>query len=312
MEEKRKQTQEHIQKRVNTRILNNSYKGQNKGHKPTNLKPNSGSFKKGIAPWNKGMEKKLDINFIKREYLTNLKSTYDIAEELNVSNKTIATRLKESGIKLRGDSKRNKTIEVIKRKYENNNITLKELGKEYGLGERSISKILQEYGTKLKRVHTQQTKDKIRETMKRKGIQPKQRFSGTIWNKGLTKEDPRVANNIQGLMENRKFQVLPVKDTSIEVKLQKFLDELKIVYEKHKYMYISHAYQCDIFIPSLNLVLEADGLYYHNYPIGREIDKIRTKELKELGFNVIRLWEQDINKMDLEDFKRLIDNVQAV
>jgi very-short-patch-repair endonuclease len=53
----------------------------------------------------------------------------------------------------------------------------------------------------------------------------------------------------------------------------------------------------------MNLILETDGNYWHSYPIGREIDNIRTKELIEKGFKVLRLWEIDIKSMDLESFK---------
>jgi very-short-patch-repair endonuclease len=35
----------------------------------------------------------------------------------------------------------------------------------------------------------------------------------------------------------------------------------------------------------------------------KEKDNIRTKELIEKGFNVIRLWESEIRKLTLEDFK---------
>lgn len=68
------------------------------------------------------------------------------------------------------------------------------------------------------------------------------------------------------------------------------------------------AYQCDIFIPSLNLIIEADGDYWHNFPFGREIDRVRTKELEEKGFRVIRLWENEIKQMDLLTFQEILEN----
>jgi very-short-patch-repair endonuclease/ribosomal protein L40E len=109
--------------------------------------------------------------------------------------------------------------------------------------------------------------------------------------------------------EWRKTQVFPLKDTSIEVKIQNFLQQLKIEYFTHKYMNINHGYQCDIFIPSMNLVIECDGNYWHKYPTGTEIDHVRTKELIEKGFKVLRLWEFEIKKMGLDDFRmKLIEN----
>jgi len=65
---------------------------------------------------------------------------------------------------------------------------------------------------------------------------------------------------------NRAKQISPVKDTSIEVKIQNFLKELGIEFFTHKYMKIEHGYQCDILIPSKSLVIECDGDYWHNLP----------------------------------------------
>lgn len=120
------------------------------------------------------------------------------------------------------------------------------------------------------------------------------------WNKGIIMKDSMKAK----MREHRAKQIFPVKDTTIEVKIQNFLRELNIEFFTHQYMKeIEHAYQCDIFIPSKNLVIECDGNYWHSYPTGTEKDKIRTSELIEKGFKVLRLWESEIRKMNLEDFK---------
>ena len=82
----------------------------------------------------------------------------------------------------------------------------------------------------------------------------------------------------------RANQILPIKDTKIELKIQNFLKQLGIDFFTHQYMKeIKHGYQCDILIPSMNLVVECDGDYWHKYPIGKEIDHIRTSELLEKG-----------------------------
>ncbi len=106
------------------------------------------------------------------------------------------------------------------------------------------------------------------------------------------------------IKKSRAKQIFPVKDSSIEVKIQNFLKELNIEFFTHQYMKeIEHGYQCDILIPSKNMVIECDGDYWHNYPIGNELDHMRTKELLEKGFKVLRLWENEINNMELNDFK---------
>jgi very-short-patch-repair endonuclease len=54
---------------------------------------------------------------------------------------------------------------------------------------------------------------------------------------------------------------------------------------------IEHGCIVDFYIPVFNLVIEVDGKIVHNYPNGREIDHIRTKELEEAGYRVLRFWE---------------------
>jgi len=97
-------------------------------------------------------------------------------------------------------------------------------------------------------------------------------------------------------------------NTSIEIKIQNFLKQLGITFFTHQYIKeIKHGYHCDILIPSMNLVIECDGNYWHKYPIGNEIDKIRTSELINRGFKVLRLWESEIKEMNVEKFKEVID-----
>lgn len=130
---------------------------------------------------------------------------------------------------------------------------------------------------------------------------------GIYWNKGLTKEtDERVLYLSKIVKESRKTQILPKKDTKIEVKIQDYLKQLQVDFFTHQYMKINHSYQCDIFIPAMELIIECDGDYWHKYPIGRDIDNIRTKELIEKGFKVLRLWEREIKVMDINDFEEKV------
>jgi G:T-mismatch repair DNA endonuclease (very short patch repair protein) len=105
-------------------------------------------------------------------------------------------------------------------------------------------------------------------------------------------------------------QIMPIKDSFIEVKIQNFLKQLGIDFLAHQYIKdIEHGYQCDIYIPVQEgiiqkTIIECDGDYWHNYPNGREIDNIRTKELIEKGFKIIRLWEREIKLLNLENLKR--------
>ena len=124
----------------------------------------------------------------------------------------------------------------------------------------------------------------------------KQKISLTLLGKPKSKEQ------IIKYKEWRKTQN-PTYTSSIEIKIQDFFKQLGIEFLTHQYMPIEHGYQCDILIPSLNMVIECDGNYWHKYPIGREIDHIRTSELIEKGFKVLRLWENEIKLMNINNFK---------
>lgn len=111
------------------------------------------------------------------------------------------------------------------------------------------------------------------------------------------------------MKEKRKLRILPVKDTTIEVKMQNFLKELNIEFVTHQYMKdIEHGYQCDIMIPvqegiEKKTIIECYGNYWHNYPVAREIDNIRCTELRKAGWRVLVFWESEIRPMELQDLK---------
>ncbi len=119
------------------------------------------------------------------------------------------------------------------------------------------------------------------------------------------------------LIERRAKQIIPIRDTKIEVKIQNFLTLLHIEYFTHKYISeITHSYQCDILIPSTKTIIECDGCYWHGCPICKKLinkriqkqiedDKRRTQELQNKGYNVIRLWEHEINKMSIKEFEKI-------
>jgi len=118
-------------------------------------------------------------------------------------------------------------------------------------------------------------------------------------------------------IKRRPFMKFPKKDTTIEVKIQEFLKELGVEFFTHHYIgNIKNSYRCDIFIPSLQLICEVDGDFWHSNPKFYSEDKLnqrqkeqrlrdstRNSELKEAGYQVMRLWECDIRAMNLETFK---------
>ena len=52
----------------------------------------------------------------------------------------------------------------------------------------------------------------------------------------------------------------------------------------------------DIAFPDLKLGIECDGFTFHGSPEQQEKDEIRDKKLNNLGWIVVRFWEEEIKK----------------
>lgn len=163
---------------------------------------------------------------------------------------------------------------------------------------------------------SEKTKEKQKKSLSKTWSNPNlKKKQSEVTKKGM--DNPKTKKRLR---EIRATRIFPVKDSGPEVKIQNFLKQLKIKFITHKYIKeIKHAYQCDLFVKSFNLIIEVDGDYWHgNVKIPkfknlnkhqierRKKDKLRTKELREKGYNVLRLWESDIEKMVLEDFVQKI------
>jgi very-short-patch-repair endonuclease len=81
--------------------------------------------------------------------------------------------------------------------------------------------------------------------------------------------------------------------TSIEKKVYDELKERGILFEKQKL--INGRFLVDAYIPSLNLIIEADGNYWHSLDRTVKKDKAENAYLTTCGFNLLRLTETEIN-----------------
>jgi len=98
-----------------------------------------------------------------------------------------------------------------------------------------------------------------------------------------------------------KQKILQI-DTSIELKVKAYLEDKGIEFI-HPFNF-GNMYQCDFYIPTINLIVECDGTYWHSRPDAIKRDIAKDKYAKELGFKMLRLTEQQINlnwfKSDLD------------
>lgn len=84
--------------------------------------------------------------------------------------------------------------------------------------------------------------------------------------------------------------------TSIERKLYEELKNRGLLFETQKL--INGRFLVDAYIPSLNLVIEADGDYWHSLDRVVKKDKAENAYLKKCGFKTIRISEKEINSGD--------------
>jgi G:T-mismatch repair DNA endonuclease (very short patch repair protein) len=59
-------------------------------------------------------------------------------------------------------------------------------------------------------------------------------------------------------------------------------------------------YEAD-FVVNDNIVLEVDGIYWHYFPWGRPIDRMRTTRLLANGYKVIRIWEHEAMSQEMTE-----------
>jgi G:T-mismatch repair DNA endonuclease (very short patch repair protein) len=95
-------------------------------------------------------------------------------------------------------------------------------------------------------------------------------------------------------------QLRPLKDTSIELFIQNILDKHNITYIKNDRTILGIK-ELDIYIPSKNIAIECNGLYWHS-SLNKErqyhINKYKT--CKSSGIQLISVWEdQIINKPNI-------------
>lgn len=89
------------------------------------------------------------------------------------------------------------------------------------------------------------------------------------------------------------------RPTSIEKAVYDYLLLKGILFEKQKL--INGKFVVDAYIPSINLIIEADGKYWHELDRIKKKDKAENAYLKKCGFNVIRLSEKEINSGEFKE-----------
>ncbi len=128
------------------------------------------------------------------------------------------------------------------------------------------------------------------------------------WNRGI-KTGPLSDEHKRKLRMARLNQVLPTKDTSIEVATQHELDKRGITYETH--IPVCGICQPDIVFPSEKVAVQCDGDYWHSKDFKDglvwERDRHQDKVLRWAGWSVLRFWGSQIR----ENVKGCVDRIVA-
>jgi len=100
------------------------------------------------------------------------------------------------------------------------------------------------------------------------------------------------AENKECEMEKRSLDMRNGHETDIETILYSILDHMNISYQKQVPI---DGYVVDALVNNW-LVLEAYGDYWHNYPNGKERDKVRNNRLNDLGYWVVPFWGHELKE----------------
>lgn len=183
--------------------------------------------------------------------------------------------------------------------------------------EKKNNKIKETHWTKNKIIYNDII-DKRTKTRKTNDIKLNRKYKA--WNKGkrniYTKE---IIDKIRtGVIKNMGKG--NIKKTGIEKKIDNFLKEEKIDY---KYSFILNNRQYDFLLKDYNLIIETDGDFWHANPKFYDDNDINKKKLYEIqkmkiiddkiknriaidnGYQIIRIWEDDINN-NFDNVKKII------
>lgn|SRR3990167_11535991 len=88
----------------------------------------------------------------------------------------------------------------------------------------------------------------------------------------------------------------PFKDTKPELVMHEMLNGLDVKFEKNVPIRLSNGryHKVDVLVSGSNIIIEVDGRYWHSRPENVERDLYQTKDLTNQGYEVIRIWDDEI------------------
>lgn len=172
--------------------------------------------------------------------------------------------------------------------------------------------------------HSEKTKEKIRignkgkklsdEHRKKMSLLMKGRVSGNKGKKASEESRKKMSESNIRYKQNNKGKF---KDTKPELAVEQILKNSNIEYTK-QFRLSNRLY--DFYLPKYNLLIEVDGIYWHGKNIKdedlkydvqkqkRKIDKLKNKLAVDNNYNLLRVWEDEIEEKEIIEKINLLDN----
>jgi very-short-patch-repair endonuclease len=153
----------------------------------------------------------------------------------------------------------------------------------------------------MKKGHSEEAKLKIGESSRKHWEDPEFRKKQEDYSKTEAAIRSRSASCAKALKVGKR-------DTIPERAIECLLISAGIEFEKQKIVKRCNGrrWVVDFYLPGSNLIIECDGDYWHKYPTGTERDMQKTKELSDLGFFVVRIWEHEAKILSKQDLDTIV------
>ena len=133
-------------------------------------------------------------------------------------------------------------------------------------------------------------------------IEQRNQISKTL--KQLYKDEPERIENLKEYRKNQKRVYI----SKHEKLFKKYLEKNNIKFKPQKFISnIKNMFRCDFFVYP-NIVVEIDGEYWHNLSENKKRDEIRTKQMIEKGYIVIRVESSEIYNSNYKEQTNKINN----
>jgi very-short-patch-repair endonuclease len=255
--------------------------------------------KYGKFSWNAGLTKETDERVMKKS-INSL--GYNPTEETRKKLSVVLKKSYKNGTNNHWSN--NKDInEIVSKKISNNHIEKYNSGElkiwNKGLTKHTDDRIMKYSKKLIGRIISQEHKDKLSKINKNN-----KNSLGHIVSVELRKKLSEVTIRQH---QNNKGKY---KDTKPELKCEQILKDNNLKYKK-QFRLSNRLY--DFYLPDYNLLIEVDGIFYHGKNIkdedlkydmqkkSRRIDKLKNKLAEDNGFNLLRVWEDEI-----EQFEKII------